>query len=97
MHPVPIVLQYTTNVGPEEYDEVVARIGYHDDLPEGLIMHTAAVTDEGEMRIVDIWESLEHHERFLQARGCPTLVEVTGEQREAHSTVTLELHSLVRP
>jgi hypothetical protein len=97
MGPVPIVLQYTTNVGPEEYDEVVARIGYHDDLPEGLIMHTAAVTDDGEMRIIDIWESREDHDRFLQARGCPALFEVTGEQRVARSVVTLELHSLVRP
>jgi hypothetical protein len=97
MRPVPIVLQYTTNVGPEEYDEVVARIRYHDDLPEGLILHTAAVTDAGEMRITDIWESGEHHARFLQARGCPTLFEVTGDQRQARSAVTLELHSLVKP
>jgi hypothetical protein len=94
---VPIVLQYTTNVGPEEYDEVVARIRYHDDLPEGLILHTAAVTDEGEMRITDIWESRGHHDRFLQARGCPTLLEVTGDQRVARASETLELHSLVRP
>jgi hypothetical protein len=94
---VPVVLQYTTNVGPEEYDEVVARIRYHDDVPEGLIMHTAAVTDDGEMRIVDIWESLDAHARFLEARGCPTLFEVTGDHRIARSTVTLELHSLVKP
>ena len=94
---MPIVLQYTTNVDPEEYDEVVARIRYHDLLPEGLIMHTAAVTDEGEMRIIDIWESREHHDRFLAVRGCPTLLEVAGEQRIAKASETLELHSLVRP
>jgi hypothetical protein len=94
---VPIVLSYTTDVGPEEYDEVVTRIRYHDELPEGLIMHTAAVTTEGKLRVIDIWESRDHHERFLAIRGCPALFDVTGEQRLAHGTEVLELHSLVKP
>ncbi|MBN1529620.1 MAG: hypothetical protein JW895_11200 [Thermoleophilaceae bacterium] len=94
---MPIVLSYTTNVGPDEYDEVVDRLRYHDELPEGLIMHTAAVTDTGELRVIDIWESREHHDRFLAIRGCPTLLEVAGEQRVAQDAEVLELHSLVRP
>jgi hypothetical protein len=94
---VPIVLSYTTNVGPEEYDDVVTRIRYHDELPEGLIMHTAAVTAAGELRVIDIWESREHHERFLAVRGCPALFDITGEQRVARDAEVLELHSLVRP
>ena len=94
---MPIVVSYTTNVGPEEYDEVVTRIRYHDELPEGLIMHTAAVTTDGELRVIDIWESRDHHERFLAIRGCPALFDVTGEQRLAKGTEVLELHSLVKP
>ena len=86
---MPIVLSYRTNVNPDEYDDVVTRIRYHDELPEGLIMHTAAVTGEGDMLVVDIWETREHHDRFLAIRGCPALRDVTGEQRRADATEVL--------
>jgi hypothetical protein len=97
MAPMPIVVEYITNVHPDEYDEAVARLRYHDDPPEGLIMHSAAVTSEGEMRVLDIWESRDAHDRFLEARGCPALYMVTGDQRVARSGRTSLLHSLVQP
>jgi hypothetical protein len=95
---VPIVVQYTTNVGSDEYDEVVSKIRLHDDPPEGLIMHTAAVTDEGQMRVFDVWRFREAYDRFAESRLRPAIIEVVGEQRaESVEPQVHQLHSLVKP
>ena len=56
---MPVVVQYTTDVGREEYDTVALAIRFHDEPPPGLIVHTAAVTGDGRMRIFDVWQTLE--------------------------------------
>jgi hypothetical protein len=95
---VPIVVQYTAHVGPEEYDEVVLKIRFHDDPPPGLIMHTAAVTEEGRMRVFDVWRSRAAHDEFAMGRLRPAIAEVVGEERAAADDHrVLPLHSLVKP
>jgi hypothetical protein len=55
----PIVDRSTTN-----YDFVAGKIG--EGPFEGLIVHTAGFDEEdGVFRILDVWESREHAERFL--------------------------------
>ena len=93
-----IVVQYTTNAGPDEYDEVVSKIRFHDEPPPGLVMHTAAVTEDGRMRVFDVWRSREQHDEFATSRLYPAVVEVVGEERAARDDHTmLTLHSLVKP
>ena len=93
-----IVVQYTTAVGPDEYDEVVSKIRFHDEPPSGLIMHTAAVTEDGRMRVFDVWRSLEAHDEFAASRLRPAVVEVVGEERaRSDDQRVLQLHSLVTP
>ena len=96
---MPIVVQYTTNVGPDEYDEVVLKIRFHDDPPPGLIMHTAAVTEEGRMRVFDVWRSRAAHDEFATARLRPAIAAVVGDNRAeaAEDPRVLQLHSLVKP
>ncbi len=96
---MPIVVQYTTSVSVAEYDEVVSRIRFHDDPPEGLVMHTAAVNGEGRMRIFDVWRSLESHDRFAEDRLRPAIAEVVGQEyADAGDHLEVhELHSLVSP
>jgi hypothetical protein len=96
---MPIVVQYTTNVGVDAYDEVVTNIQFHDDLPDGLIVHTAAITEEGRMRIFDVWRTRDAYEQFDEHRLRPALAELLG-QEYAHHGFDLEvheLHSLVSP
>ena len=53
-----------TNRSTENYDFVAEKIG--DGPFDGLIAHTAGFDDEsGVFRILDIWESQEHAQRFL--------------------------------
>lgn len=93
-----VVVQYTTNVGPEEYDEVVSKIRFHDDPPAGLIMHTAALTEEGRMRVFDVWRSRAAHDEFATSRLRPAIEEVVGMERASSDDHrVLRLHSLVTP
>jgi hypothetical protein len=95
---VPVVVQYTTDVGREEYDAVAASIRFHDDPPPGLIVHTAAVTGEGRMRIFDVWQSLADHDSFVDERLRPATMEVVGERLVRWPVPEVHhLHSLVRP
>lgn len=97
---MPIVVQYTTNVGPDEYDAVASWMRFHDELPEGLIVHTAAVTKDGQMRVFDVWQSQGAHDRFVEGRLKPAISEVVG-QNEAGEPLSApevhQLHSLVKP
>jgi hypothetical protein len=94
-----IVVQYTTNVGVEAYDEVVTNIRFHDDLPDGLVVHTAAVTGDGRMRIFDVWQSREAYEHFDEDRLRPAIVELLGQAYADHGfdLEVHDLHSLVSP
>ena len=95
---MPVVVEYTTEVGQEEYDMVAVSIRFHDEPPPGLIVHTAAVTENGRMRIFDVWESIEDHDRFVEERLRPATLMLVGDriprwpEPEVH-----DLHSLVRP
>jgi hypothetical protein len=96
---MPIVVQYTTDVDVDTYDEVVTDIEFHDDLPEDLVVHTAAISEGGRMRIFDVWRTRAAYEDFDRTRLRPALARLLGEDFENH-VVDLEvheLHSLVSP
>ena len=53
----------------EQYDRVDELLGgvSAENAPEGLISHTAAVTDTG-LIVADVWESPQDIERFFEAQ-----------------------------
>lgn len=59
----------------EQLDLVAAQIGPE---PEGLIARYAGVGDDGFLRVVTVWESREHADRFLVASLGPALARVLG-------------------
>jgi len=65
-------------VTTEDYDRVNEAMGVHtdDNAPDGLIMHTAAVTDDGRLIIADVWESEEKLGHFVQTQLMPALQKV---------------------
>src|SRR4051794_20548990 len=65
---------------PEMYDSVNAKLGdLHADPPDGLIAHTIGQDDQGQWRVVDIWESREAHDRFAEDRLRPAIRETMRE------------------
>jgi hypothetical protein len=50
-----------------KYDAVIGRMGLQENPPEGCLVHMAGPVDGG-WRIVDVWESQAHFDRFLAER-----------------------------
>jgi hypothetical protein len=61
----------------EIYNQVEEKIGA-DGPPDGLIVHTA-VDNDGRPKIIDVWESEEHAQRFGEERLGPAIVEIAGD------------------
>jgi hypothetical protein len=82
-------------VDAQSYDAVNAKLGIEQDLPEGLLMHSAGEVD-GAWQIVDIWESEEHAQRFDDERLRPAIAEVSADAPAQPPPTTLyQLHSLL--
>ena len=65
----------------EEYEQVSEKIG--DGPPPGLIVHT--VTDMGgdRWKLVDVWESAEDFQNFVQNTLIPAIAEVNPDAPQA--------------
>lgn len=61
--------------------ELYARIsdGVGDGPPKGLILHVASERPEGGLRYLDVWESEEDCERFVEQRLHPVVHGILGE------------------
>jgi heme-degrading monooxygenase HmoA len=62
----------------DDYDRVNEQMGIRSDAdaPEGLLVHTAAIDDAGNLIIADVWESEAALGQFAQARLMPAAHEV---------------------
>ena len=78
----------------DQYDAVLERLKLEEDPADGGIFHVAAV-DGSTLRIVDVWESPEHFQRFREARLGTALAEV-GIEGEPEVEV-LETHNVWNP
>jgi hypothetical protein len=59
----------------EQFDEVVAQF---DDRPEGMQARYAGTTEDGSLRVISLWESKAHADRFMTERLGPALAAVLG-------------------
>jgi heme-degrading monooxygenase HmoA len=59
----------------EEYEAVNAQMGVEENLPDGLIFHSAGPI-EGGWGVIDFWESREHFDRFQESRLGPAIQEL---------------------
>ena len=59
----------------EQFDQVVAQIG---DPPDGMLTRYAGTTEDGSLRVVSVWESKAHSDRFMMERLGPALATVLG-------------------
>ena len=96
-----VVITRPEGVNEEMYDAVTQKMG--DEAPPGMIIHTSGRTEDGTFQIVDVWESREAHDRFIQDRLMPTINSVMQEmgmsQMEGppRDQTMYETHSLMEP
>jgi hypothetical protein len=76
----------------ELYDQVNEKLG--GDIPEGGIVHTGIDLGNGKMKIVDVWESAEHFQKFVQEKLIPAIAEVDPDAPQAPEPEIYEVHDL---
>lgn len=67
-----------------EYESVAEKLAMATDRPDGLVLHAASETDDGEVQIVDVWESAAHAEQFERERLFPAFAS-TGMMERAEA------------
>jgi len=73
-------------VTPEQYDEARKTVGWESNVPKGAIHHVAWFTDGG-INVIDVWESAQDFNDFVEKRLMPGVQQV-GIQGEPN----VELH-----
>jgi hypothetical protein len=71
-------------VTPEQYDQARTKVDWETEAPDGAILHVPWFVDSG-LRVVDLWDSADHFQRFVDARLMPAVQEIgiAGEPRVA--------------
>jgi hypothetical protein len=62
-------------VTKDQYEQLRALVRWENDHPDGAIFHVAYF-DDGDISVVDVWESPEHFQRFMDARLGPGVQQV---------------------
>ncbi len=62
-------------VTEEQYDQLRPLAQWENDHPEGAIFHVAYFTDGG-IKVVDVWESPQQFDRFMETRLGPAIAQV---------------------
>jgi hypothetical protein len=76
----------------ENYEAVNEKIG--DAVPEGLIVHTVSDLGGDKWKLVDVWESAENFQSFVQNQLIPAIAEVDPDAPQAPEPQILEVHEL---
>jgi hypothetical protein len=81
----------------KNYDAIGEKLRSEGKLaPEGLLVHTAGF-DGDTFRILEVWESREQHDRFLNETLMPVIESTADETARPPETRDYELHSFARP
>jgi hypothetical protein len=80
------------------YDAINERLT-QEDAPEGLLIHFAGFDeDAGVFRIVNVWETREQGQRYLDEKVLPTVRQVVaGGGRQPERETVYELHNVATP
>lgn len=62
-----MILEWDRDFSLERYDEASRRLGTHDRLADGCLSHAVGLLEDGAARLVEVWESPEHAEKFTAA------------------------------
>ena len=79
----------------EQYRAVNDAVETRANPPVGLIVHTGGAIGDGELRVVDVWESTEAFETFAAERLGPAIARVMGDAAPTPSVEIRELYDVI--
>jgi hypothetical protein len=53
------------------YEKLRSSVNWEGDAPSGLVMHACGLDENGELRVADVWNSVEDMENFFKNRLMP--------------------------
>ena len=77
-----------------QYDQTHNEVSPGDEPPPGMLFHAAGQTENG-WRVIDVWESQEAADRFIQDKLGPAL-QRAGVTAQPQIQV-LQVHHIMRP
>ena len=83
-----------TGITPAEYDQMRERLGIVNTPPPGGAFHAAAIGEDGNVRIVEVWDSREQAEAWSEKVAAAR--EEAGFGGRPPAIEYLELHSVVQ-
>lgn len=81
-----------SNLGLDDYDATCRALNFPADWPDGLLAHGSTEVD-GRLQVVDVWESRQHFDRFVQERLQAAMGEAVGDRAEQPEITEQQLHS----
>ena len=81
-----------SNLALDDYDATCRALNFPADWPDGLLAHGSSEAD-GRLRVVDVWESREHFDRFVEQRLGSAIGEAVGDRAEQPEVTETPLHS----
>jgi hypothetical protein len=93
-----VVITVPPGIDEGMYDAVNEKLG--EDMPDGLLVHSSGRNEDGDLQIVDVWESQQAHDRFAEGRLWDAIKSVASErgmdaeQAPPPRRVMYETHSL---
>lgn len=88
---VSLLLNFS-KLGLDDYDATCRALNFPAEWPDGLLAHGAADVD-GRLQVIDVWESRDQFDRFVQERLQGALGKSLGDRAEAPAITETQLHS----
>ena len=81
-------------------DTVSDEMGVNDNPPDGMIVHTHFEKD-GDVQVLDVWETAEHYRQFAESRLMPAMGKVAAARgfelpQAGPEPTIIEVHRVVR-
>jgi hypothetical protein len=70
---VAILAIFKTNINKANYETLRKEVNWERQKPKGMLIHTAAFDDSGDIHVADVWESREAFDDFFNKRLLPAM------------------------
>ena len=89
-----VMSMHWPEVSKEEYETVRRQVNWEGDVPDGAKFHVAWFADDG-LHVLDLWDSREQFETFVQQRLTPG-VQAAGIEGQPQITYA-DSHAIFAP
>jgi hypothetical protein len=74
-----VIITEAEGISTEMYDSVNEKLFAQGPPPDGQLLHVAGVGDDGKLRVIDVWETVDAHDKFRDERLLPAIEETARE------------------